>query len=287
MFVKIGKFLLLFFIIFIESSAFGQNQEKDPPVLHSHNDYEQERPLLDALQDQFESVEADIWWSNGEVKVSHLGFIFTGTLEALYLRPLFERVKSMGSVYGNHKTFYLWLDFKENSSKLQRELSLLLKQYMILFKNNGTIRPVQLILTGDHQGKKAFLRESFDFPIETDQEDFSKNLNPEDTFSWYSLDWRAIRGKEHFQKLVKKIHEQGKKVRFYATPDKPSFWNEAVQAGVDMIGTDEIRKLRDFIDKKQSLLLSQSKKRKPEWLRTLNAFEPLFQGTYSAFLFRN
>src|SRR5258708_25649063 len=47
---------------------------------HSHNDYEQRRPLLDSLALGYRSVEADIWLRDGELRVSHQGRSFAGTL---------------------------------------------------------------------------------------------------------------------------------------------------------------------------------------------------------------
>src|SRR5258708_14631426 len=67
---------------------------------HSHNDYEQRRPLLDALALGYRSVEADIWLRDSELWVSHKGRSFTGTLRELYLDPLQARVDRLGSVHG-------------------------------------------------------------------------------------------------------------------------------------------------------------------------------------------
>ena len=61
---------------------------------HAHNDYEHERPLYDALDHGFKSVEADIWLIDGELVVSHDDPRLPtteepqGTLESLYLKPL-------------------------------------------------------------------------------------------------------------------------------------------------------------------------------------------------------
>src|ERR1043165_7084012 len=38
---------------------------------HAHNDYEHARPLLDALDHGFASVEADVWLVNGRLLVAH------------------------------------------------------------------------------------------------------------------------------------------------------------------------------------------------------------------------
>src|SRR5688572_31979100 len=60
------------------------------PRAHAHNDYEHTRPLIDALEFGFCSVEADIWLVNGQLLVAHdLKDAKAGrTLQALYLDPL-------------------------------------------------------------------------------------------------------------------------------------------------------------------------------------------------------
>src|SRR5436190_846130 len=52
---------------------------------HAHNDYEHKRPLLDALECGFTSVEADIWLVKGQLLVAHtpLAWDTKRTLEAL------------------------------------------------------------------------------------------------------------------------------------------------------------------------------------------------------------
>src|SRR5207237_5482180 len=69
---------------------------------HAHNDYQHRRPLLDALDRGFCSVEADIFLVEGELLVGHTRFDLRRgrTLEKLYMRPLRERVKAgKGHVY--------------------------------------------------------------------------------------------------------------------------------------------------------------------------------------------
>src|SRR5882672_7559979 len=71
----------------------GAAEPKLPALLphaHAHNDYEHTRPLLDALERGFCSVEADVWLVNGQLLVAH--DLKDGkaerTLRALYLDPL-------------------------------------------------------------------------------------------------------------------------------------------------------------------------------------------------------
>ncbi|TAE61046.1 MAG: hypothetical protein EAZ89_00925, partial [Bacteroidetes bacterium] len=66
---------------------------------HAHNDYEHKRPLWDALDRGFTSVEADIWLINNELYVSHTRPVKPDslrTLRRLYLDPLARRVSDYG-----------------------------------------------------------------------------------------------------------------------------------------------------------------------------------------------
>src|SRR5436190_17692627 len=65
---------------------------------HAHNDYEHTRPLLDALDRGFGSIEADIYLINGALFVAHDRDSVRAdrTLEALYLAPLRAWVAARG-----------------------------------------------------------------------------------------------------------------------------------------------------------------------------------------------
>ncbi len=82
---------------------------------HAHNDYEHDRPLLDALDHGFSSVEADIYLVDGALLVAHnrRDVKPERTLQRLYLDPLRERVQANGgSVYPGGKPFFLLIDIK-------------------------------------------------------------------------------------------------------------------------------------------------------------------------------
>lgn len=57
---------------------------------HAHNDYEHERPLLDALDQGFTSVEADVWLVEGGLHIGHDAPDMDRTLANTYLEPLRE-----------------------------------------------------------------------------------------------------------------------------------------------------------------------------------------------------
>src|SRR5437773_3011311 len=80
------------------------------PQAHAHNDYEHARPLFDALDHGFCSVEADIWLTEGGLNVAHdkKDLKPSRTLQALYLDPLRERIEASGGrVYRDGPAFYL------------------------------------------------------------------------------------------------------------------------------------------------------------------------------------
>src|SRR5689334_9637589 len=88
------------------------------PRAHAHNDYEHKRPLLDALEQGFCSVEADVYLVGQELLVAHTSRDLKPerTLEKLYLAPLKERVRANGGrVYREGPAFYLMIDVKTDA----------------------------------------------------------------------------------------------------------------------------------------------------------------------------
>src|SRR5579871_6562583 len=95
----------------------GQAQVMPLPLtrVHAHNDYEHRRPLFDALDHGFCSVEADIYLVEGALLVGHdrKDLRPERTLEKLYLDPLRERVRANGGrVYPAGPPVWLLIDVK-------------------------------------------------------------------------------------------------------------------------------------------------------------------------------
>src|SRR5947207_2851230 len=91
---------------------------KPLPQAHAHNDYEHARPLLDALDHGFCSVEADIWLTPEGLLIGHdRKDLQPGrTLEALYLDPLREQIKANGGrVHRGGPAFSLLIDVKTDA----------------------------------------------------------------------------------------------------------------------------------------------------------------------------
>jgi len=47
--------------------------------------------------------------------------------------------------------------------------------------------------------------------------------------------------------FVSKAHQAGRKVRFWATPDKPAVWKELRAAEVDLLSVDDLAGARKFL----------------------------------------
>ncbi len=228
---------------------------------HAHNDYVHKRPLLDALDHQFYSVEADVYFEEDKIIVTHDLPDYEALLQQDYLDVLQKRVDEKGSVHGDGKTFYLWVDVKRRGADLKAALIKVLDQYpMLTTFTDGAINqgPVTVVLTGDAQFKEDYVkaparkacRDSNNYSLDDPKAD--------NGWMWYALSWRSHfkwRGKgplsdderETLHALVKDIHSKGRKVRFYAAPDIPPYWRAAVEAGVDLINTDLIPDLHQFL----------------------------------------
>src|ERR1035438_1623592 len=107
---------ILFCLALIITRAATLGAEPVPLMhAHAHNDYEHKRPLFDALDRGFCSVEADVHLVDGQLLVAHNRFQVKrgATLQALYLDPLSQRVqKNGGHVYAGGPEFTLLVEFK-------------------------------------------------------------------------------------------------------------------------------------------------------------------------------
>ena len=52
--------------------------------------------------------------------------------------------------------------------------------------------------------------------------------------------------------IIQQAHNNGQKLRFWATPDTPSSWSLFYNAGVDFINTDKLESFAKFLREKRS-----------------------------------
>jgi hypothetical protein len=233
-----------------------------PPLhLHAHNDYEHTHPLFDALDQHFDSVEADVWWSGTDLGVSHLGPPFKGTLKDLYLDPLAAKVSANGgSVYGDGKPFWLWIDIKESRIEIQDALAAQLSSYAMftLFDDQQeTPGAVTVVLTGDASAKQALAARAPPRAWIRDSNDYAPTDPPADThWGYYAVNYFTFltwagdgttiprAQKQQLKNLIDGAHVTGRKLRIYSSPEVPAYWAAAKELGLDFNSTDDLAGLR-------------------------------------------
>lgn len=232
--------------------------------VHAHNDYEHARPLLDALDHGFCSVEADIYLVDGQLLVAHERRQVRPerTLQALYLDPLRARVKKNGGrVYPNGPEVTLLIDLKDDWRGIYPVLRGVLKDYadMLVTFHDGKRQPnaILAIITGD-RSKTMFDGEIVRYAaLDGELADLDGKLSA-DFIPWISGNWYKTfmwRGKGHIDPeeksklkgIVAKAHRQGRKVRFWGAPDQPMFWQELLADDVDLINTDDLAGAQRFL----------------------------------------
>ena len=125
---------------------------------HAHNDYEHDRPLFDALEHGFTSVEADVWLVDGELRVAHdLADAKQGvTLESLYLDPLEDLVRSQPghSVYPKwNGSLQLLIDIKSEGEATYAAVEQELTEHRDIMSRytHGNVKtgPVTAVISGN------------------------------------------------------------------------------------------------------------------------------------------
>ena len=232
--------------------------------VHAHNDYEHTRPLFDALDHGFCSVEADIHLVDGQLLVAHSrAEVKPGkTLQALYLDPLRERVRRNGGhVYPGGPECILLIDVKGDWHASYPVLREILKQYAdMLTTFRGDTRQtgaIMVIITGN-RSREMFAGESVRYAaLDGDLADLD-STDSADFIPWISSNWSASfkwRGvgaipeteRQKVKDIVAKAHQHGRRVRFWGSPDKPVFWRETLDDGVDIINTDDLAGAQEFL----------------------------------------
>jgi len=239
---------------------------------HAHNDYLHPRPLFDALDHRFGSLEADIFLVGDQLLVAHdaVDLDPARTLESLYLDPLARRVKANhGSVYrGYRKPIQLLIDLKTEGASTYLELDRHLGRYKHLFTTYAHGRvfpgPVTAVISGDRAARtpmeaQTVRRAFYDgrladlggpapasfIPLISD----NWNLN----FTWQGSGPFPEAERQKLRSIIATAHQRRQKVRFWATPDlagpaRDALWSELLAADVDYINTDDLAGLEKFLD---------------------------------------
>jgi hypothetical protein len=256
-------------------SAFAESGKHRPRPLwraHAHNDYEHPRPLFDALDHRFGSVEADIFLVGDQLLIGHTADDLdpTRTLESLYLDPLARIVRANhGSVYrGERRPLQLLIDIKTEGSSTYLELDRHLRRYRHLFTTyaHGRVYPgaVTNVISGDRAARTPMeaqtVRRAFYDGRLTDLGTAAPasfvpliSDNWQLNFTWLGEGAFPDAERQKLRDIIGQAHGRGQKVRFWNTPDlagpaRDALWSELLAADVDYVNTDDLAGLEAFLD---------------------------------------
>jgi hypothetical protein len=252
------------------------SEVKPLSAAHAHNDYEHERPLLDALDHGFTSVEADVWLVGGELLVAHdLAQVQPDrTLESLYLEPLRRRIAANGgAVYpGWRESFQLLIDVKSEAETTYAAVDRALRDHagmMTKFVRNKHISrgPVTAVISGNRtlatMQRQDIRYAGYDGRLTDLGSGLSRAVMPlvsdnwTRNFTWQGEGQMPADERRKLHRIVDEAHDAGYRVRFWATPDQPgpareALWSELLEAGVDHINTDDLGGLQAFLEQSET-----------------------------------
>ena len=249
---------ILFFLMLLTSTvAVAQPSFYSTANAHSHNDYEQKVPLTTAYNAMFGSIEADIFWQNGELLVAHNREELAShrTLEELYLKPLNVLVeKNKGYIYADTtRRLQFMIDLKTNGDTTLGTLVELLQKYPAL-TNCTTLK---IAISGNRPevntwpSYPSFIWFDGELQKEYPAAALARIVMLSSDFKKY-MEWKG-KGKvpaaqrDTMQQAISRAHTSGKTVRFWGAPDNKGAWVLLTKLRVDYINTDRIKALSNFL----------------------------------------
>lgn len=244
----------------------------------AHNDYCHKHPLADALQNGYTNIEADIFWEGGDLIVAHMNPFFrtSKTLERLYLKPLAQRIAdNNGHVYKDYnRPVVLLIDIKTGAKNTYKALKPLLEKYRPILSSYDsgkfTPRAITIVLSGhkpykiveNEQNRLVFIDEDLrKAGVDTAGSNVSSlaSCKYSKMLSWTGNGAFPEAEREKLCRYVRSAHQYGLKVRLWASPERKVVWDELLKCGVDLINTNKLAELRDFLVEREKVTDNQQK----------------------------
>jgi len=255
---------LFLFPLLILISCKAYSQEFSLLNAFAHNDYWHKRPLYDALDNGYTHIEADIYLRGGKLVVAHMLPIFKKqkTLERLYFEPLADCINGKNQISCPAYPVMLMIDIKSDANRTYEALEVLLEKYKSIISGyeSGQFiqRQITVVLTGHkpyellkgQQSRLAFIDEDL---MHVQQDTLAKNVYQTASckysriLKWTGNGAMPLVERNRLCAFVIIAHRFGKKVRLWASPENANVWKELLSCGVDLINTDKLVVLRDFL----------------------------------------
>ena len=228
---------------------------------HSHNDYNRPRPLLDALDNGFCSVEADVFAVDGELLVGHDRHELASnrTLRAMYLEPLLARARGRGAIHEPGDGFQLLVDFKSGAGETLAALRPLLAEFRPILarvEGGGIVPgPVTVIISGKRpvdELRAATSRLAFlDGRLLDLDGDAGADLFPmvsapfSEASSWKGLGPMSAATRDAICGHLARARSRGMKLRYWGASPLVEVHPGFHATGIDWIGSDTPAALRE------------------------------------------
>ena len=247
-------------LIFIALPSFGQQVTYTTQNAHSHNDYEQSAPFFEAWQARFGSIEADIFPVDSVLLVAHDKKELSPdrSFAKLYIQPLIAELKK-----NQDQKVSLLIDIKMDHQESLKLLALELaplKRYLV--RPAQPNKQIKIIISGERPDPQHYqvYADFFYFDDDlrkphTDQE--WKRVGLVSLYFGRYSNWKGNNPIEQksidtLRSVIDSVHKAGKNIRFWGAPDNPASWELQKRLQVDLIGTDKIAGLKQYIEGKQN-----------------------------------
>ncbi|WP_044129592.1 phosphatidylinositol-specific phospholipase C/glycerophosphodiester phosphodiesterase family protein [Rudanella lutea] len=249
---------LLFWCLLLCISPTIWAQRSGSVKIHAHNDYEKPVPLMAALENRADFIEADIWLVDGKLMVAHdrKDINPARTLDSLYLNPIVRLFAQNGGRISSDRTYRpaLVIDLKDKFDDIWPVLQARLAQNIDIFNPFSNPNGIQVIISGSRPKVERMI----DYPLFVqfdgrpteiyDDETVRRVALISDSFYNYSR-WDGNgdlpdADREKLKRMIRRAHDQNKMIRFWATPDNPNAWKQLRKLGVDVLNTDKVAECR-------------------------------------------
>ena len=227
--------------------------------IFAHNDYAGSNPFHRAYGLQVGYIEVDVFLVRNDLMVAHETKEIQAdrTLEELYLRPLSKYVlDNEGFAFKDRQRHLtLMIDLKTAGVPTLNAIVRCLKNYPELLSSPT----LQIMISGNVPDPALWE----DFPlfiyfdgrpgIEYSNEQLNRvsmiSTNFRSHVRWDGEGKLPDDARATMRKLMTTAHSKGKKFRFWGTPDFQNAWKELLRANVDVIVTDKVPALVDFLQR--------------------------------------
>ena len=222
---------------------------------YAHNDYENRRPLLDAVEAGYAGVEADYFLVRGRLLVGHDPDQLKRdrTLQSLYLEPLRDLARRQGPLCGSEKRFLLNIEAKQNSRPAFDSLQAVLSRYPDLLGPGGW---VEVVLVGWTPPFDSLGDARIQYRVERVRQ--IDSIPPDPRITLISVRYpdfvRYPDRSNRFHSVMAALVRQtrmvpNRRLRMYDVPYSSVIYQALLKAGVDLIGVKDLGRGRNIFSR--------------------------------------